>query len=163
MDPKKKKYYLTSGIMFFVWLFLTVIWILHISLFLERLRNSFEIISKGWDFSLYIQTAPLPHVKNHSASSYKATCACAALRSSVISLVWSSSLLSFEKQWEVQGQTQVLCWGEMEKADLVNLLKTIRVCSFELLALCYCLWICSQQRSYLDEWERDYYLFVING
>lgn len=122
---------------------------LHISLFTERLSNSFEIISKCWDCSQYIQTAPLTHIKNHSASSCQATCATQLSGALPSSEVAPHSVL---KKEEVRCQTQVL-WRRHEKADTVDLLKNVRVWPFELFASCSCLWMCFQQRSCLDAWE----------
>lgn len=92
---------------YFMQSFLITIRILPIShcLFTEILRNIFEIIRKCQDCSLCIQTAPLTHIKNHSASSCKATCATqlsGALSSSVV------APCSVLKKGKVKGQAQVL-------------------------------------------------------
>lgn len=89
---------------YFMQSFLMMVGILHISLFTGRLRNSFEIIVKCWDCSLYIQTAPLTHIKNHSAYSCKATCATQLSGALPSSEVAPCSVL---KKGKVKGQTQV--------------------------------------------------------
>lgn len=90
---------------YFIQSFLMMIRILHISHFTEILRNSIEVISKGWDCSLYIQTAPWTQIKNHSVSSCKATCATQLSGAVPSSEVAPCSVL---KMGKVKGQTQFL-------------------------------------------------------
>lgn len=139
--------------------FLMIIRILHISLFTEIFRNGFEIIIKCWDCSLHIPTAPLTHIKNHSASSFKATCAAQLSGALPSSEVAPCSVLK-KGYWKVKHR---FYGGDTQKADMVNLLNKVRIWSLELLAVIL-LSLNSFSTEKLFRWVRiGCYLFVSNG